>query len=442
MSTFIGIQKSGNNLFTADLTLAANRTHNLNSFNFAFTGAGNVGIGTNNPGDKLHVVGAIRADRYNNAVPGVVFVGRKARGTEASPSAVLSGDVLTQFVGRGWVNGDFNTGARVALNLEADENWTSTAQGTKITFRTTLNGTTSAGRIFTIKNNGFVGIGTESPTGLLSLQATDGDGLNKALAVRNHLDTGDYFQVTNSGDIIANGATGNLNLTSIGYLSGKSGNANTLYGRSAGQNLTTGEDNLFMGYTAGISCVTGSGNVSLGSGAGLSNNGAANVFIGASAGFGNTGSGSVVIGGGFAGGISGTGSQNCLIGQQVALSATSGAENCAFGRASLLSLGTGSQNIAMGQDSGAYRGLGFDANENPSNSVFLGAYSRANNSNQTNQIVIGHNATGEGSNTARIGNSSVTELHVGGNGASLALKSPDGTTWRISVDNSGNLVIV
>lgn len=272
-------------------------------------------------------------------------------------------------------------------------------------------------------------------------RAVDGSGVNRTLTVRNHLNTGNYFEVTNSGDIIANGATGDLNLTSIGYLSGKAGSANTFYGRSAGQTSSTGGNNTFIGYVAGLGCSTGSGNTFIGSNAGVGNNSGSNVFIGESAGSSAVGSGSVIIGAGSAASSS-SGSLNCFIGFQVALYASSGAENCAFGRASLLSLGTGSQNIAMGQDSGAYRGSGFDANENPSNSVFLGAFSKAGGSNQTNQIVVGHNAVGEGSNTARIGNSSVTELHVGGNGASLALKSPDGTTWRISVDNTGTLVIV
>jgi hypothetical protein len=40
--------------------------------------------------------------------------------------------------------------------------------------------------------------------------------------------------------------------------------------------------------------------------------------------------------------------------------------------------------------------------------VFLGANSRANADNETNQIVIGHTAIGLGSNTTVIGNSSTT----------------------------------
>ena len=272
-------------------------------------------------------------------------------------------------------------------------------------------------------------------------RALNGNSGERVFGLRNHTNTGWAFEVRNNLDIIANGGSNNDNITSIGYLSGKAGNANTFFGRSAGQASSTGQDNTMIGYTAGLSCSTGNQNVFIGSSAGSNTNGSYNVYVGALAAFLNSGSGNTVIGAGQAA-SSGTGSQNCFIGFQVALYASSGGENCAIGRASLLSLGTGSGNIAMGQDSGAYRGVGFDSNANPSNSIFLGAYSRANDSNQTNQIVIGHNAIGEGSNTARIGNSSLTELHVGGNGAALALKSPNGTTWRISVDNSGTLVIV
>jgi hypothetical protein len=51
------------NIFnTNGLTLTAYRTHNLNGNNLNFDGAGFVGIGTNNPTNKLHVSGSIRAE--------------------------------------------------------------------------------------------------------------------------------------------------------------------------------------------------------------------------------------------------------------------------------------------------------------------------------------------------------------------------------------------
>jgi hypothetical protein len=79
-------------------------------------------------------------------------------------------------------------------------------------------------------------------------------------------------------------------------------------------------------------------------------------------------------------------------------------------------------------------------NITPENSVFIGAGTKSGTNNDTNQIVIGHNAIGDGSNTARIGNTSTTALYVGGAAAGVVLKSPNGTAYKITVDNNGLLV--
>jgi hypothetical protein len=444
MGVFAWQTASSSNLFTADLTLAANRTHDLNGnsvtflkSNFEFRAAdaltSTIGFRYRNLANNQNIFSIKNQGRVEiNGSDALVLLG----GTSYTAYWLTTPTAQMSMFNEGLNQVGFRQNTNNLLFQRGGGNAAETHSSITI-----ANGSWNIGLNWAaLTANLNIGM-TTLDQARLGVQASDGNGANKTILVRNHLNTGNYFEVTNSGDIIANGATGDLNLTSIGYLSGKAGSANTFYGRSAGQTSSTGGNNTFIGYVAGLSCSTGSGNTFIGSNAGVGNNNGSNVFIGESAGSSAVGSGSVIIGAGSAASSS-SGSLNCFIGFQVALYASSGAENCAFGRASLLSLGTGSQNIAMGQDSGAYRGSGFDANENPSNSVFLGAFSKASGSNQTNQIVVGHNAVGEGSNTARIGNSSVTELHVGGNGASLALKSPNGTTWRISVDNSGTLVIV
>ena len=57
----------GDNLSNADLTLTVNRVHQLAGFNLSFDGPGNIGIGSNNPQNKLHVAGAIRAEGILNS---------------------------------------------------------------------------------------------------------------------------------------------------------------------------------------------------------------------------------------------------------------------------------------------------------------------------------------------------------------------------------------
>lgn len=76
------------------------------------------------------------------------------------------------------------------------------------------------------------------------------------------------------------------------------------------------------------------------------------------------------------------------------------------------------------------------------NSTIVGNRSRFKNSeSSTNEIVIGAATTGNGDNTATIGNSELQSLYVGGPGAGLVLTSPDGSKkFKITVDNSGNLI--
>jgi len=107
--------------------------------------------------------------------------GVRARGTEGSPSAVLSGDVLMQLHGYGYGATGYSSGARSALALAAAENWTDTAQGTQITFATTPTGSTSVANNMVLQAGGILTIGTTVASGTNKLQVTGGatiDNLN------------------------------------------------------------------------------------------------------------------------------------------------------------------------------------------------------------------------------------------------------------------------
>ncbi|MPR31952.1 hypothetical protein [Salmonirosea aquatica] len=199
-----------------------------------------------------------------------------------------------------------------------------------------------------------------------------------------------------------------------------------------------------MGYLAGNANTTGN----------------TNTFIGYHAGLSNT-----------------TGNSNIVLGYQAGLSSTTGSNNVFLGVHAGYFVTTGGNNLFLGRQAGRYIADGTTVLSNPANSLFLGYNTKALADGQTNQIVIGHDATGLGNNTTVLGNSSTTFTRLFGNvgigtstnagygldvngtgrftglttfqagtehttaGAGIILKTPDGTKrYKITIDNSGNLI--
>ena len=86
---------------------------------------------------------------------------------------------------------------------------------------------------------------------------------------------------------------------------------------------------------------------------------------------------------------------------------------------------TGSNNVAIGILAGEKIADGASTNSSSDNSVFIGYHSYPQAIAQTNQIVIGYDAIGNGSNSTIIGNASTTSAELKGtlksNGQILAL---------------------
>ena len=200
------------------------------------------------------------------------------------------------------------------------------------------------------------------------------------------------------------------------------GQANTAVGTQALQLNTTGELNTSVGKSAGRSNTTGSSNTTLGFQAGYSiTTASSNTYIGKGAGDLNLGS-----------------------------------NNSAVGADALGSLSSGGGNVALGYKAGAEISGG-TPNTTSTDSVFIGKDASPLALSQTNEIVIGADAVGTGSNTTVIGNQNTTDTRVWGKldvptggidsfgdieidlGQGVILKSPNGTRYRIVVSDLGAL---
>ena len=86
----------------------------------------------------------------------------------------------------------------------------------------------------------------------------------------------------------------------------------------------------------------------------------------------------------------------------------------AFGSGTLISTTNAFRTSAFGVDAGRYISDGTTANAITTDSVFFGGSTRAQANNQTNQIVIGFGAIGNGSNTVTLGNTSIVDTVLRG----------------------------
>jgi hypothetical protein len=154
--------------------------------------------------------------------------------------------------------------------------------------------------------------------------------------------------------------------------------ANTSFGTSALKTNTTGTDNSAFGVSALRNNTSGSYNTAIGNA--LSSNT--------------------------------VGNNNISVGYIAQASGTTASSNVSIGNASLYWNVDGNGNTAIGHESGVYE------TSNPltkiDNSVFIGKNTRALAVNDTNEIVIGADATGIGSNTVTLGNASITSTRLRG----------------------------
>ena len=190
---------------------------------------------------------------------------------------------------------------------------------------------------------------------------------------------------------------------------------NTLIGDGVGTSITTGAFNVGVGLNVLQDNTIGTYNVGLGDLALHQNTEGSNNFAGGSFSMwtNSTGSFNVAIGH-EASRINTTGSFNVAIGSEASKTNTTGENNIGIGKESLWNNRTGSHNIGVGLQAGKYIANGVGNNRIPQKSIFIGQDTRANADGQTNQIVIGDTAIGNGSNTVTLGNNSIATTYLKG----------------------------
>lgn len=256
---------------------------------------------------------------------------------------------------------------------------------------------TTTGTTYLATTGGNVGIGITSPSYKLEV---NGSASTTALYLPNSASA-----TVGTINIGGNRFIHNFNYGNNGTVT-TSGN-NTFIGKNSG-NYTTGStatqtyeasNNTAVGYATLPVNTTGYSNAALGATALNANTtGYYNVAVGPSALINNT-----------------SGSTNIGIGGAALANNTTGAGNVGIGYGALLNISTTSGNTALGYQAARYIADDSTANQYTANSTYIGYNTKASAVGVTNENVFGYNATGNGSNSVTLGNSSITKTILQGN---------------------------
>ncbi|SFD94146.1 hypothetical protein [Flavobacterium phragmitis] len=130
-----------------------------------------------------------------------------------------------------------------------------------------------------------------------------------------------------------------------------------------------------------------------------------------------------------------TGAVNIGFGHFVLGSLTSGSSNMGIGTSALQGIVDGNNNLGLGFGAGRFYGAtGSNANTSTTNCLFIGTGTRPLTNTSTNEIIIGTNTLGNGSNTVTIGNSTTTSNYFTGTVTAANPTLPNHLTTKSYVD--------
>jgi hypothetical protein len=210
-----------------------------------------IGTGTTSPVSFLEVSNAASpfptptvttTSSFTGTIPfGSFFIGRKARGTAAAPTAVQNGDGLAAFTGAGYGATGFGGGVTGGgMFVQAAENWSDTAQGTSLAFNTTPNGTTTATTSMTITGAGDVGVGTSTPAAALEVVRSGDNAGVIATTFNGGLGSAQFMAQTARGTAAAPHAVALGD--ELGFLGGNGYGTTHFSGRAGGMDVVAAEN--------------------------------------------------------------------------------------------------------------------------------------------------------------------------------------------------------
>jgi hypothetical protein len=418
------------------------------------SGSSNIGIGrsaiyNNQTGNYNIGIGEQALEQLSGNTSNNIAIGYRSGkfiGSGNSTATSIAGNVLIGFDVRPNANSETNeivisgyTGTgigAVGLGTNTSSLGNSSTQKSQIYGALTVvpNTATDAGNSSTIAaQNG----GTNLAGGGLILRAGNGNGTGNGGDINLYPGT---TGTGTAGKVIVNGGDMTVNTITVGL--GKNNiSTNTAVGYQALNAIPSGGGgaNVALGYQALLNNTSGSGNIALGYGSLVSNTSSSdNTAVGAFAlntATGALSSGNVAIGGAALqngqyiayntaigkgalnlanGTISTATTYNTAIGFNALNKNTTGNNNIGIGSNALVNLTTASNNTAIGVDAGSYFTTISNSNSTGSNGVYLGYRAWPSANGLSNEIVIGANSNGNGSNTTTIGNTSTQQSQIYG----------------------------